>query len=373
MRRWLRSSRKKARLPLINNGLARPDTIVDRSVGATGLGLILFLAAAIPFVGAAETPDEIPSLVKQRLPLYTDDRSQVVGGLTARGLLLLDNPVFKDVRFSQLSGIAWDEDEQLLYAVSDKGALFHLRPIIKQGRLTDVRLVNAEPLMKSDNSRPLRGWETDAEDLALVNHRNGIRGDTELIVSFERSPRLVRYRPDGQSREMLDLPLALRDRERYQSSNKMLEAVCHDAQLGYITTAEAPLEDYPAGETLIYNLAGETWRYPLTKDNRITSLSCLGKRRLLVLERRFNRHFGISAIAIRQTTLSPNRQYLLDAHTLTEMEKDMGLNIDNFEGLSQYRDNLFFMISDNNDLFFQRTLLLFFELKLQESKASVGQ
>jgi len=32
---------------------------------------------------------------------------------------------------SELSGLTWDEDEEILYAVTDRGLLLHLRPVIR--------------------------------------------------------------------------------------------------------------------------------------------------------------------------------------------------------------------------------------------------
>jgi hypothetical protein len=44
------------------------------------------------------------------------------------------------------------------------------------------------------------------------------------------------------------------------------------------------------------------------------------------------------------------------------LDAGMGHRVDNFEGLSRHRGNHFFMVSDDNDLFVQQTLLLYFEL-----------
>ncbi|OQW92898.1 MAG: hypothetical protein BWK79_13870, partial [Beggiatoa sp. IS2] len=46
------------------------------------------------------------------------------------GMLEIFNETVDGILLSELSGLAWDEDEEILYAVSDKGNLFHLRPVI---------------------------------------------------------------------------------------------------------------------------------------------------------------------------------------------------------------------------------------------------
>jgi hypothetical protein len=47
---------------------------------------------------------------------------------------------------------------------------------------------------------------------------------------------------------------------------------------------------------------------------------------------------------------------------VTTLDSDQDLHIDNFEGLARHRGNRFFMVSDDNGVFIQRTLLLYFEL-----------
>ena len=53
---------------------------------------------------------------------------------------------------------------------------------------------------------------------------------------------------------------------------------------------------------------------------------------------------------------------LLVAQTVATLDSDAGLRVDNFEGLTRHRGNRFFMVSDDNSVFVQRTLLLYFEL-----------
>ncbi len=50
------------------------------------------------------------------------------------------------------------------------------------------------------------------------------------------------------------------------------------------------------------------------------------------------------------------------AETVATLDSYQGLHIDNFEGLARHHGNRFFMVSDDNDVFVQRTLLVYFEL-----------
>lgn len=325
----------------------------------------LLLAALAPFVAHASSAAADEILLDTRPHALSD--SVTPGDRLARirllGLLELPNQRVEGLRFSQLSALAWDDDEGLLYALSDKGNLFHLRPVLEDGRLTGVRLVRAVPLRGSDG-KPLAGRRADAEGMDIVNGRNGRKGDAELIVSFERYPRIVRYRPDGRMLREHPLPAALSDPKRYRGANSMLEAVCVDERLGILTAPEEPLRAEQEGYTRIFDLAGRSWRYPLTEGMQITAIECLGNGELMVLERDFGRLFGRSVVALRRTVLPPQPSTTepVLVTTVVRLDAAEGFRIDNFEGLARHRGRRFFMISDDNDLFVQRTLLMYFEL-----------
>jgi len=102
---------------------------------------------------------------------------QLLGALTLRQVEIDGQLV------AELSALAWDEDEQILYAVSDGGRLFHLLPEFAGGVLSGVAGVAGYPL-RDASGEPLRGARADSEGLALENAENGIRGDSRLVVSF---------------------------------------------------------------------------------------------------------------------------------------------------------------------------------------------
>lgn len=286
-----------------------------------------------------------------------------VGRIRLLGLLELPSLRVDGLRFSQLSALAWDDDKGLLYALSDKGGLFHLRPVLEDGLLTGLRLMRAVPLRGTDG-KPLAGQRADAEGMDIVNGRNGRKGDAELVVSFERIPRIVRFRPDGRALREHPLAAALADPKAYRGANSMLEAACVDERLGILTVPEEPLRGEREGRTRIFDLAGRSWLYPLNESKQITAIECLGNGELLVLERDFGRLFGRSVVTLRRAVLPPQPSPAepMPVTTVVRLDAARGFRIDNFEGLARHRGNRFFMVSDDNDLFVQRTLLLYFEL-----------
>jgi hypothetical protein len=321
-----------------------------------GLGV---LAASVGGVMAQTELETQPVALAKNIKI--GDR---VGHFRFLGMLQLPNPVVDGMRFSQLSGLAWDDDDDILYAISDKGFLFHLRPEFKNGSLTGLMLLKAVRLREPGSNKPLGYGRTDSEGLAILRGRNGRKGDAELLISFERFPRIVRYRPDGYAVSGYTLPAPLNDAKRYQDPNKMLESVCVDPRLGILTAPELPLKGERPGYTRIFSLEGGSWFYPLPEGNRITDLACLGHERVMVLESDFRGAFGGLAVFLRIATLSPNpvSPEPVPVATSVTLDTGKGYEIDNFEGLTRHRGNRFFMVSDDNDLFIQRSLLMYFEV-----------
>lgn len=287
-----------------------------------------------------------------------------IGRLRFLGMLALPSLTIDGTRFAQLSDLAWDDDQGVLYAVSDKGGLFGLRPVFHDGILTGLELIGSARLEEPGSDKPERGRRTDAEGMDIRNGRNGRRGDAELVISFERFPRITGFRPDGRFVRDYPLPGALKDRSAYRSANRMLEAVCLDSLDGYITISEVPLHNERPGFTRLFSESGKTWLYPVETNMRVASLVCLEDHSVLVLERDFGRIVGRTLISIKRAILPENPTSAAPVHTetLVTMDSANGFQIDNFEGMTRHRGNRYFLISDDNDLFIQRTLLLYVEL-----------
>lgn len=316
---------------------------------------LLVLLFASPGVVA---DDVIP--LKTRPVLLTDSvRAQEPAHLRPLGMLDLADTKANGLRLSQLSGLAWDDDDGVLYAISDKGALFHLRPQFRDGRLIGLDLLKAVPLRDADG-KPLKGKRADSEGLDILKGRNGRPGDAELVVSFERLPRIARFRPDGTWLGDYPLSAPLNERKRYRSNNKMLESVCVDEKLGVLTMPEQPLVGEREGINRIFRIDGGSWPVPLLGKFLPSEIECLGNRRMLILER----DVGVigRAVALRLATLAGEGDSTASVETIAVLDSLEGYRIDNFEGLARHKGNRFFMVSDNNDLFVQRTLLLYFEL-----------
>jgi len=270
-----------------------------------------------------------------------------------------------------LSDLAWDEDEQLLYAVSDFGKLFHLRPIFKEGKLSDVMLVAKYPLL-GVKGRPVSGKRKDSEGLTLLNADNGSKGDTELLVSFEGYPRIYRYSPEGELEGERDLPDILADADNYKTSNDALEAVTLHPKWGVLTSPERALKaEKNKNQLSWFNLDGQQWLYPMGKEagNAVVSMEALPSGEVLVLERAYTNPFIPFVITLRWVDQlgDPDTQQPIKAKTVARFDGAEGWYVDNFEGLTRHKGRHFFMVSDDNNHPLFQSLLIYFEV-LNDSK-----
>lgn len=285
-------------------------------------------------------------------------------GVRLLGTLRLADAEIDGLELCGLSGLAWDEDEGLLYAVSDRGVLFHLRPRFdSRGYLSGASPVAARPLQSASGqpvSRPFR----DSEGLAIRNGDNRISGDTELVVSFEAKPRVVRYRPNGEWRGEVPLPATLREASNYRDSNRALEAVAIDPVWGIVTGPELALRNDPKSLVRLFSASGRSGFYPLgdAPGSALVAMETLPQGGLLTLERAFVSILHPFTIRLRRTELPRQDKRRLKVRDVAVFDSGQGWLVDNFEGLTRYRERRFFMVSDDNCNGLQATLLMYFEL-----------
>lgn len=304
----------------------------------------------------------------QATPISLADQvsvGDVYAGIRLLGALRLAPAEMNGRRLCGLSGLTWDEDADVLYALSDLGSLFHLQPEFNtQGYLTGIQLVAAYPLQDA-LGRPLRSPYDDAEGLAIRNGDNGVQGDTELVVSFEIRPRVAHYSPTGLWRGEERLPAVLRDLSNYRNSNQGLEAITIDSRWGVLVGTEVPLLNDRSDQVRIFQLDGRSWNYPLSAapKSALVEMEVQPDGRLLTLERAFVAPLRPLIISLRRTELpAPGGAAPLKVTEVAIFDSSQGWLLDNFEGLTRHSDYRFFMISDDNCSAWQSTLLVYFEL-----------
>jgi hypothetical protein len=272
------------------------------------------------------------------------------------------------IKLAELSGLSWDEDDGILYAVSDQGNLFHLQAVITNHTLTSAVLLAAYPL-RDETGKQLRPRYRDAEGLAIIHGNNGIKGDSQLLISFEGIPSIALFTPTGKLLKRYTLPKPLQNVKNYVNSNKALESVTIHPQFGILTAPEWPLKENK-GKIVIYSLAGPQWSFPPqpAPNSAVVALEALDDGSVLVLERAWVSIWQPLIISLRRVWLSPCEKCAGHINTnvkvkqVVEFDSSQGWNLDNFEGLTRHQGSYFFMVSDDNESSWQRTLLSYFEI-----------
>jgi hypothetical protein len=95
----------------------------------------------------------------------------------------------------------------------------------------------------------------------------------------------------------------------------------------------------------------------------LVAIEALKEGGLLTLERAFLAPLLPLTISLRRTeALLPGMVAPLKVKDVAVFNSSQGWLLDNFEGLTRYRDRRFLMVSDDNCISLQTTLLVQFEL-----------
>lgn len=270
------------------------------------------------------------------------------------GIRVLDTKVlsFKplgNIEFTEISALAYHKDKGL-FALSDKGKLFRLELKIENKKIKKLSLEDAMSL-KTKKGKSLKKKKRDAEGLSIS--KNG------LIISFERHPRVSVYDFNGNKVKNYTLSKPLQEIKNYQKKNKALEALTLHPKFGIITAPEAPLKDEDEGIHTLYSL-DERWKFKASGN--ITSIELMPDNNLLVLERDYHLLWG-HTITLKKVVIMQCETGLCPTISLALLKSTDGWKLDNFEGMTHIKGNIYLMISDDNGSFLQKCILVLFEVK----------
>lgn len=244
-------------------------------VGAIALGSL----AAFVFgqVGVYPAPDAVPS-----------GAAPGTQQPAAFNRFVLPATEVPGIGVAEVSGLAWDADEKLLYAASDQGYVYHFRIQLDGQKIASIKPVFAAALVdpKTGEGKASSGKHFNAEGLAVRHGDNGIRGDSEFIVALEEDrPQIARFSPAGTLLRKLPVPSPANDIANYQKKSRGLESVALHRVFGLMTAPEAPFQTRPAGQHTIY-ANGHECSFPRhAEGSRLKGLDVLPDGNLLVLER----------------------------------------------------------------------------------------
>jgi len=250
---------------------------------------------------------------------------------------------FSNSSVSELSALAYENDT--LYIVGDKGFLYNFKIKIKNQKIKKLSLKKVIKF-KNKNLKRLKKEKRDSEGIALYK--------SNLLISFEKDPRVDLFSKNGQKIKNQKIPKQLRDIKNYKSKNKALEAVAYSKTYGVIIAPELPLKNK---NKKYHTLYAKKKKWKILACGSLTSLEFMNKNELMILQREFNYLTRKRVITISKLNLKTNKYKVL-----AKLDSSKGWNIDNFEGVTKVGKKTYLMISDSNNSFLQKTLLVLFEV-----------
>ncbi len=254
-----------------------------------------------------------------------------------------------DLEVTELSDIAYHDG--WLYAVSDNGYLYHFNIEMKNSKISKLSLKKAFKL-KSKKGKKLKKKSRDSEGLVYEDGR--------LFISFERKHRVDEYSLDGKKIKSYKLHKDLRNRDNYKSENKGLEALCYSKKYGVITAPEKPLKNKDKKYHTLY-ADKKSWKFKASGS--ITALEFMDEDSLIVLQREYDWSRQVRVTTLTKLSLLDSENGIATTKVLAKLDTQEGWNLDNFEGLTKVDKDKYLMVSDDNGMFYQKTLLVLFKVE----------
>ena len=314
----------------------------------------------------ARSPDSVAIEVRaEAVPRNPEDPAMTqLGALRYRGGLVLTS---EDDDFGGLSGVIVAPDESKLLAITDKGHWVCMGlKADSDGVLLGITTASLSPMLSAE-TKPLQGKEeADAEAVSLTSD------GTAILAAFEGTHRVMRY-PLGQPGNLCSVagatptrliaPAGLND----LPANGGIEALATTADGTLIVLTEKG--EAEGGGTLGWMMpelglkasAAQRFGFEPPDPYVPTDLARLDDT-LFVLQRHFSVMSGVSGVLSMTTA-----QALAEGTAATELARFVTpITVDNMEGVSAVRSasgqTHIYIVSDDNFMAFQRTLLLKFSL-----------
>jgi len=278
-------------------------------------------------------------------------------------VLLLDQKVLEfkkidGVKFSEISDLAYDAAKKILYMVGDEGKVFRFEATFGK-KIEGLRPLDAVKLRKK-HGKKFKKWDRDSEGLALDN-------TGRLYISFEGKAKIGSFDSKGSMIRSYPLPKKLREPANYRSRNKSLEALAWHPKYGLLTATEWPLKHKKKKAQTIYSLRGKTWYFKAEPEFKsgVAAMEVMDDGNMLLLERSYVSLLDPVVVTLKKVYLNQckGKKKVCKSEVLVKMNNHKGWIIDNFEGLARVGKNRYVMVSDDNDNFFQQTVLIYFEVK----------
>ena len=248
------------------------------------------------------------------------------------------------IEIKELSALAYKDN--ILYALTDKGVLIHFNLLIENNEIKKIDLSKVF-VLRDEDEKKLKKEYRDSEGLCFLGE--------DLLISFEKQHRIDRYTTSGIKIQNEKIHNDIQEIKNYRSANKGLESVAYNEKYGLITAPEKSLKEMDKKQHTLYS---KTKKWVIPASGSISALEFISKNKLMILERKLNELTRKRVVTISSINLKNSKHKIL-----ATLDTKDGWRVDNFEGLTKIDESRYLMISDDNDSFFQKTLLVFFEIK----------
>lgn len=268
--------------------------------------------------------------------------------------------------FGGFSGLAIGPKGEKMAAVSDAGFWLTARIRYRGTQPLGITHARVGPLRARDGRKLTGVREIDAEGMSLIT---GTPENGQAFITFERLHRIGRYKLNGEGVVGPTSYLRLPSYVKSLHDNRGIEAITvlkGGRRKGTVVAFAEGRRDKRGmlrGWLLGKRGASEVFLNPIGGFD-ITDIASLPSGGLILLERRFRWTEGVK---MRLRRIGP-REIRPGAVMKGEVlfEADQRYAIDNMEGVAVHRSprgrTVITLISDDNFKFFQRTILLQFEL-----------
>ena len=261
-------------------------------------------------------------------------------------------------KFSEISDLTYDKKRNIFYMVSDEGYLFTLKVRFKNDKIVSLNPLSGA-IIKRTKKRNFTRIQRDSEGVTLDSKNR-------LIISFESRPKIGIFNKNGILQRLYKLPHQLRYRKNLRHRNKSMEGVAYHPKYGIISANEYPIKTQDKKVQSLYSLRGKEWRFQMSnaKNSAITAIEVMDDDNILVLERAYSGLFEPFVITLRKVYIKNcKREKMCKTKVMAQFNSSNGWRVDNFEGLARISKNRYIIISDDNDNFYQDTIMIYFKIK----------
>ena len=270
---------------------------------------------------------------------------------------MLIYPPKNSLRFSEISDLAYDKKNKLLYMIGDKGTLYTFSATFNTNKM-QLNYLNVHKIREKGKEAKEKKSYYDTEGLTLDNKN-------QLYLSFEKQPRITTLSKKGFIQKNQSLTKELKKKKNYYHSNKIFEALVWHPTYGLLTAGEYPLHKKKKQQQTIYSTHGKKWHFKMQnhENSAITAIEIINNDELLILERSYTGIFDPLHITLTKLYLKEyNQQRHCKTEVLASFHGQLGGSVNNYEGLAKVGENRFIMISDNNNKSILPTELIYFKV-----------